>query len=71
MRNPFGHILLVKKWLIRILGIATHRRFRGWNELQIQVSEIIKTLPDTNVLFISNHQSILDILGNKQVFSFI
>ena len=45
-KNPFGHILLVKKWLIRILGAMTHRRFRGFNELQIEGSEIIKNLPD-------------------------
>ena len=32
-RNPFGHILFIKKWLIRILGVLTHRRFRGFNEL--------------------------------------
>ena len=41
-RNPFGHILFVKKWLIRIFGALTHRRFRGFNELQIEGSEIIK-----------------------------
>lgn len=56
-RNPFGHILFLKKWLIRVLGVMTHRRFRGFNELQIEGSEIIKDLPDTNVLFISNHQT--------------
>ena len=56
-KNPFGHILVLKKWLIRILGLLTHRRFRGFNELQIEGSEIIKNLPDTNVLFISNHQT--------------
>ncbi len=56
-RNPFGHILFVKKWLIRILGVLTHQRFRGFNELQIEGSEYIKDLPDTNVLFISNHQT--------------
>ena len=53
-RNPFGHILILKKWLIRIFGALTHRRFRGFNELQIEGSEIIKDLPDTNVLFISS-----------------
>jgi len=41
-RNPFGHILIIKKWLIRILGILSHRRYRGFNELQIEGSEIIK-----------------------------
>ena len=56
-KNPFGHILFLKKWLIRIFGALTHRRFRGFNELQIEGSEIIKDLPDTNVLFVSNHQT--------------
>ena len=69
-RNPFGHILFVKKWLIRILGVMTHRRFRGFNELQIEGSEIIKDLPDTNVLFISNHQTYFaDVVSMFHVFN--
>ncbi|MFT5847993.1 MAG: 1-acyl-sn-glycerol-3-phosphate acyltransferase [Psychroserpens sp.] len=69
-RNPFGHILFVKKWLIRILGALTHRRFRGFNELQIEGSEIIKNLPDTNVLFISNHQTYFaDVISMFHVFN--
>jgi 1-acyl-sn-glycerol-3-phosphate acyltransferase len=69
-RNPFGHILFLKKWLIRILGVLTHRRFRGFNELHIEGSEIIKTLPDTNVLFISNHQTYFaDVVAMFHVFN--
>jgi len=69
-RNPFGHILYVKKWLIRILGTMTHRRFRGFNELQIEGSEIIKELPDKNVLFISNHQTYFaDVVAMFHVFN--
>ncbi|WP_370478472.1 lysophospholipid acyltransferase family protein [Tamlana flava] len=69
-RNPFGHILIIKKWLIRILGAMTHRRFRGFNELQIDGSEIIKDLPDTNVLFISNHQTYFaDVVAMFHVFN--
>lgn len=69
-KNPFGHILFVKKWLIRILGVLTHRRFRGFNDLQIEGSEIIKTLPDTNVLFISNHQTYFaDVIAMFHVFN--
>lgn len=68
--NPFGHILFVKKWLIRILGAMTHRRFRGFNELQIHGSEIIKNLPDKNVLFISNHQTYFaDVVAMFHVFN--
>lgn len=69
-RNPFGHLLFVKKWLIRILGAMTHRRFRGFNELHIEGSEIIRDLPDTNVLFISNHQTYFaDVVAMFHVFN--
>ena len=69
-RNPFGHILLIKKWLIRIFGALTHRRYRGFNELKIEGSEIITNLPDTNVLFISNHQTYFaDVVAMFHVFN--
>lgn len=69
-KNPFGHILIVKKWLIRILGVLTHRRYRGFNELQIEGSDIIRDLPDTNVLFISNHQTYFaDVIAMFHVFN--
>jgi len=69
-RNPFGHILFIKKWLIRIFGVITHRRYRGFNELHIEGSEIIKTLPNTNVLFISNHQTYFaDVVAMFHVFN--
>ncbi|MDO6597729.1 lysophospholipid acyltransferase family protein [Oceanihabitans sp. 2_MG-2023] len=69
-KNPFGHNLFIKKWLIRILGAISHRRFRGFNELQIEGSEIIKKLPDTNVLFISNHQTYFaDVVSMFHVFN--
>jgi hypothetical protein len=44
-RNPFGHILFLKTWLIRIAGFLTHRRYRHFNQLQIEGSEIIRSLP--------------------------
>ena len=45
-KNPFGHYLILKKWLIRYLGFMTHRRYRGFNQLHIEGSEIIKNLPN-------------------------
>lgn len=69
-KNPFGHILFFKKWLIRIFGVLTHRRYRGFNELKIEGSEIIKNLPDTNVLFVSNHQTYFaDVVAMFHVFN--
>ncbi|WP_162126110.1 lysophospholipid acyltransferase family protein [Flavobacterium phycosphaerae] len=69
-RNPFGHILIIKKWLIRIFGAITHRRYRGFNDLHIEGSEIIRNLPDKNVLFISNHQTYFaDVVAMFHVFN--
>jgi 1-acyl-sn-glycerol-3-phosphate acyltransferase len=69
-RNPFGHILFIKRWLIRLFGAVTHRRYRGFNELNIEGSEIIRNLPHTNVLFISNHQTYFaDVVAMFHVFN--
>ncbi|RRJ89586.1 lysophospholipid acyltransferase family protein [Flavobacterium macacae] len=69
-RNPFGHILFLKKWLIRIFAVLTHRRYRGFNELKIDGSEIIRDLSSTNVLFISNHQTYFaDVVAMFHVFN--
>ena len=56
--------------LIRYLGIMTHRRYRGFNELHIEGSEIIKQLPEQNVLFVSNHQTYFaDVVAMFHVFN--
>ncbi|RCS26764.1 1-acyl-sn-glycerol-3-phosphate acyltransferase [Polaribacter sp. WD7] len=69
-RNPFGHYLFIKKWLIRILGIVSHSRYRSFNSLQIEGSEILRNLPDKQVLFISNHQTYFaDVAAMYHVFN--
>jgi len=69
-KNPFGHILWIKKMLIRILGVISHSRYRSFNNLQIEGSEIIRNLPDKNVLFISNHQTYFaDVTAMFHVFN--
>ena len=69
-RNPFGHILLLKKWIIRIFGVISHGRYRRFNNLQIEGSEILRNLPDNNVLFISNHQTYFaDVMAMFHVFN--
>lgn len=68
-KNVFGQNLALKKALIFTLGMVTHRRYRGFNQLQIEGSEILKTLPDANVLFISNHQTYFaDVVAMFHVF---
>lgn len=69
-KNPFGHYLFLKKWLIRIMGGLTHQRYQGFNDLKIEGSPIIKDLPDRNVLFVSNHQTYFaDVVAMYHVFN--
>ena len=69
-KNPFGQYLFLKRMLIRYLGVLTHRRYRGFNELNIEGSEVIKNLPDANVLFVSNHQTYFaDVVAMFHVFN--
>jgi len=69
-RNTFGHILFLKRWLIRVFGIISHGRYHRFNQLQIEGSEIIRDLPDTNVLFVSNHQTYFaDVTAMFHVFN--
>ncbi len=69
-RNPFGHILFLKVWLIRILGLMTHQRYKGFNTLEIDGSEVIRNLPGTGVLFVSNHQTYFaDVVAMFHVFN--
>jgi len=69
-RNPFGHILFLKLWLIRILGLMTHQRYKGFNTLEIEGSEVIRDLPGSGVLFVSNHQTYFaDVVAMFHVFN--
>jgi len=69
-RNPFGHILFLKKWLIRIMGALTHQRYKGFNKLEIEGSDVIRNVPDRNVLFVSNHQTYFaDVVAMFHVFN--
>ena len=69
-KTPFGHYLFLKKWLIRLLGAMTHRRYRGFNQLQVEGSEVIRQLPENNVLFVSNHQTYFaDVVAMFHVFN--
>ena len=69
-KNPFGHNLYIKKWLIRIFGSLTHRRFKGFNQLKIEGSKILNNLPQNKVLFVSNHQTYFaDVVAMLHVFN--
>lgn len=69
-KTPFGHNLFLKKWLIRIMGLMTHSRYKGFNSLKIEGSDIIRSLPEKNVLFVSNHQTYFaDVVAMFHVFN--
>ena len=69
-KNIFGQYLFIKKWIIRILGTISHQRYQGFNELKIEGSNILRELPQTNVLFISNHQTYFaDVVAMFHVFN--
>ena len=52
------------------MGIVTHQRYKGFNTLEIEGSEIIRDLPENNVLFVSNHQTYFaDVAAMLHVFN--
>lgn len=55
--DAFGHLYILKRLIIFILGMISYRRFNGFNKLKISGTENLLGLPDSNVLFVSNHQT--------------
>ncbi len=69
-QDIFGKNLFLKKTLFQMVGLFSHRRYRGFNELKIEGSEIIRDLPHNNVLFVSNHQTYFaDVVAMIHVFN--
>ncbi len=69
-QDPFGNALFLKKFLIRFIGVISHQRYRKFNRLHIEGSEIIRNLPENGVLFVSNHQTYFaDVAAMLHVFN--
>ena len=52
------------------MGLITHSRYKQFNKLQIEGSDVIRNLPDKNVLFVSNHQTYFaDVVAMFHVFN--
>jgi 1-acyl-sn-glycerol-3-phosphate acyltransferase len=56
-KDPFGNWLILKRIIVSIAVLPTFWRLAIANKLRIEGSEHIKNLPNTNVFFISNHQT--------------
>ncbi|TDL99322.1 MAG: 1-acyl-sn-glycerol-3-phosphate acyltransferase [Flavobacteriaceae bacterium] len=62
--DPFGSVYFLKRILIAFLGFLSFRRFRGFNKMSVEGVEHLEGLPETNVLFVSNHQTYFaDVFG--------
>lgn len=55
--DPFGNKLFLKRMLVTTIGWLTWARYARRNKIQISGTENLKHLANTNVLFVSNHQT--------------
>ena len=68
-KNIFGQNILIKRLIIAIVGLITHRTFRN-KRFQIIGSQHLKNIPEKNVLFVSNHQTYFyDVIAMLHVFN--
>ncbi len=68
-KNIFGQNILIKRLIIAIVGLITHRTFRSKRFLIIG-SQNLKNIPEKNVLFVSNHQTYFyDVIAMLHVFN--
>lgn len=70
IKDPFGNLILLKRALTSIIGIATYRRLNIVNKMKVEGMEVLRDLPRQNVLFISNHQTYFaDVFALNHIFS--
>ena len=68
-KNIFGQYLIIKKAIIRTIGVLTHKTFNN-KRFNIQGTTILNEIPKDNVLFISNHQTYFyDVIAMLHVFN--
>ena len=68
-KNIFGQTILIKRLIIAIVGLITHRTFRS-QRFQIIGSKYLNNIPEKNVLFVSNHQTYFyDVIAMLHVFN--
>lgn len=69
LKDPFGHLIPLKRVLNMLLGIISYRRLNIMNRLTVEGMEHLKALPKNNVLFVSNHQTYYaDVIALYHVF---
>ncbi len=69
-QDAFGNNLLLKRFIIFIFGAISWYRFNIANHTTVKGSKVLKELPKTRVLFVSNHQTYFaDVACMYQVFN--
>lgn len=69
LKDPFGHLIPLKRVLNMLLGIISYRRLNIVNRLTVEGMEHLKELPKNKVLFVSNHQTYYaDVIALYHVF---
>jgi len=68
-RDIFGHYIIIKKMLISLIGVITYPGFNLFNKIKITGTENLDNLPNTRVLFVSNHQTYFaDVIAFIHIF---
>jgi 1-acyl-sn-glycerol-3-phosphate acyltransferase len=68
-KDPFGNIIILKRFLIGVVGTITYGRFNIVNKLKVEGTEYLEDLPSKGVLFISNHQTYYaDVIALYHIF---
>ncbi len=69
-RDPFGYNYILKRAVVFCFGSLAWYRFNVINKTVITGGDVLRNLPDRNVLFVSNHQTYFaDVAGLYQVFN--
>jgi 1-acyl-sn-glycerol-3-phosphate acyltransferase len=68
-KDPFGNWMVLKRMVIFVAGWPTYWRIAVANKLKIEGLENLQDLPNTNVFFISNHQTYFaDVISFYHIF---
>jgi 1-acyl-sn-glycerol-3-phosphate acyltransferase len=68
-RDPFGNSMFMKRLLVGVLGAITYSRLTQYNKIEISGTEHLEKLPDSGVLFLSNHQTyFMDVVAMFHIF---
>jgi 1-acyl-sn-glycerol-3-phosphate acyltransferase len=69
-QDAFGNNLILKRLIVGIFGSIAWYRFNIANHTKVTGTRVLKGLPKTRVLFVSNHQTYFaDVAGMYQVFN--